>query len=111
MRVVRQYMRIKQEDVVSLTHEPVGEDEEGIEFWLQFKDGTKEGHQCKARNADKEYWTVSDLGSKDIFKKAKFHLNRDPNIKYVFVSAVPNTLLKDRKSTRLNSSHVAISYA
>ena len=64
----------------------------------------KEGHQCKARNADKEKWTVSDYKNKKILKKVKYQLDKNPSYIFNIVSAVPNTLLGDICDSARNSS-------
>lgn len=102
--VVKQFFRIINEEVASLTLEPIGDEEVGVEFWIKLKDGRKEGHQCKARNADKEKWTISDYKNKNILSKALHHLDRDPSCIYSIVSAVPNTLLGDICDTARNSN-------
>ncbi|MBP1949346.1 NACHT domain-containing protein [Virgibacillus litoralis] len=102
--VIKQFFRLINEEIVSITIEPAGEDEVGVEFWIRHSDGIKEGHQCKARNADKEKWTVSDYKNKKILKKVKYQLDKNPNYIFNVVSAVPNTLLGDICDSARNSS-------
>ncbi|MGE6610924.1 NACHT domain-containing protein [Peribacillus sp. NPDC076916] len=102
--VIKQFFRLINEEIVSITVEPAGEDEVGVEFWVKHSDGKKEGHQCKARNADKEKWTVSDYKNKKILKKVKYQLDRNPSYIFNIVSAVSNTLLGDICDSARNSS-------
>lgn len=101
--VLKQFFRLINEEVVSITIEPTGEDEVGVEFWVKNKDGKREGHQCKARNSDKEKWTIADYKNKKILKNVKYQLDRDPSFTFNIVSAVPNTLLGDICDSARNS--------
>ncbi|WP_100616857.1 AAA family ATPase [Bacillus cereus] len=101
--LVKQLLRILNEEVISLTLEPVGEDEKGVEFWLEYKDGKRQAHQCKARNAHKEGWSVNELKNKEVLKNIKYQLDRNLNYEFVFVSAVSNTLLGDICDSARNS--------
>ena len=60
----------------SLVIEALGDDEKGTDILVTRFDGTKEHQQCKARNASKEYWEMSDLKAQNIFKNCYFQLNR-----------------------------------
>ena len=39
--VIKQFFRLINEEIVSITIEPTGEDEIGVEFWVKHSDGKK----------------------------------------------------------------------
>lgn len=51
--VVKQLLRVLNEEILSVTVEPVGEDERGVDLWVTRCDGTRQAQQCKARNPRK----------------------------------------------------------
>jgi len=102
--VAKQLLRVIAEEVQSLTLEPVGPDEIGTEFWLDLENGSREAYQCKARNGDKDKWTVNDLKHNGVLKNAKYQLDRNPDYKYFFVSAISSISLKDICYVARNSS-------
>src|SRR5690625_6095198 len=55
-------------------------------------------------DVDYEIICVDDGSTDNTLARLRHHVERNPRIKVVVLS-------RDRKSTRLNSSHVAISYA
>jgi hypothetical protein len=68
------------------------------------KDGSRECHQCKARNASKEYWDLDDLASRGIFRKAKKQLDSSNGITYFFISAAAGLMLNDLSIRARNSN-------
>ncbi len=58
--VAKQMLRLLKEEISSITIEAVGDDEKGVEFWLETRE-ERQAHQCKARNKSKESWSISDL--------------------------------------------------
>ncbi|WP_121615792.1 hypothetical protein [Virgibacillus halodenitrificans] len=102
--VVKQLLHLIKEDIASITLESIGEEEEGIDLWIENKDGTQICSQCKGRNASKEYWTIGDLGAKGIFQKAKKQLDSSDKINYQFVSAVNSVMLHDITNRARNSN-------
>ena len=48
-----------EEKISSVTLEAIGKDEEGIDIWIENKDGTREGQQCKGRCGSDENWKFS----------------------------------------------------
>jgi hypothetical protein len=66
--------------------ESLGDDEKGTEFWVTRPNGTREAHQCKRENASAGRWSVAALEAKRIISNAKFHLDRDPMCRFIFVS-------------------------
>ena len=93
--VVKQLLRVLNEGVQSVTVEAVGDDQEGVDLWVEQKDGTHQAQQCKARNSSREAWRVSDLHTRGILAKMRFQLDRDPRHEYALVSAIPVSVLGD----------------
>lgn len=102
--VVNQLLRLIKEDITSITLEAIGVEEEGIDLWIKNKNGSRICSQCKARNGSKEYWDVSDLGSRGIFEKAKKQLDSSGKVTYQFVSAVNCMMLNDITNRARNSN-------
>ncbi len=101
---VKFLLKLIEEEISSITIEPVGDEEEGIDLWVKNKDGSRECYQCKGRNASNENWRMSDLAAKDVFGNAKKQLDADMNNSYYFVSPLTNTMLKDITIRARNSS-------
>ena len=101
---VKFLLKLIEEEVSSITIEPMGDEEEGVDLWVKNKDGSRECYQCKGRNASNENWRMGDLAAKGIFSKAKKQLDADTNISYHFVSPLTNTMLKDIAARARNSS-------
>lgn len=101
---VYQLLKVLEEKVDYITIEAIGDDEEGVDLWVGYKDGTKEGQQCKGRNGANETWSYSALNSKDILSKWKLQLNREENICVSLVSPLGFTYLEDLIHRARNSS-------
>lgn len=71
----------------SIYWEPLGDDERGVDVWIERTDGTREAHQCKRENGSKKRWTVAELAARGVLPAAKEQLSRDPRYRFVFVSA------------------------
>jgi hypothetical protein len=93
--VVKQLLHLLNEEIRSVTLEPIGDDEHGVDLLIEQNDGAKQYQQCKARNSSKECWNLTDLNSRGILAKAQFQLGRDLNYEFAFVSGIPGTLLGD----------------
>lgn len=102
--VVKQFLRLLNEEIASVIIEPIGEEEEGVDLWVNNKDGSRECHQCKARNASKEFWDLSDLASRGIFRKAKKQLDSGSGVTYFFISAAAGLMLNDLSARARNSN-------
>lgn len=101
---VKYLLKLIEEEVSSITIEPVGDEEEGVDLWVKNKDGNRECYQCKGRNASNENWRMGDLAAKGVFNNAKKQLDADINCSYYFVSPLTNTMLKDITTRARNSS-------
>ncbi|OKO50510.1 hypothetical protein ABH17_029370 (plasmid) [Bacillus toyonensis] len=108
--VAKQLLRLLKEEIVSVTIEAIGEDERGVDLWIEHKDGIRQAQQCKARNASKEGWSVSDLKTRGILDNLKYQLDRDSIHEFALVSAVTCTLLNDLCESARNSNGNAEDY-
>ncbi|MGT2753570.1 hypothetical protein [Streptococcus ovis] len=93
--IVLKLIDIIAEKIEAIKIEPIGEEEQGVDVWIRYKDGHKEAQQCKGRNGSKEYWDLSDLNQKGILRSWKEHLEREPQIKVSLVSPLTFTNLSD----------------
>src|SRR3989339_1603582 len=93
--VVKQLLALLNEEVCSVTIEGIGDDERGVDLWVEQMDGSREAYQCKARNASQECWTMADLRGRGVLQKLKFQLDRDPNYKFILVSSVGLRVFQD----------------
>ena len=93
--VVKQMLRLLNEELKSITIEAIGDDETGVDLIVECLDGKRQFHQCKARNKSKEYWSTADLAAKGILGNAAFQLSRSDVNEFVFVSGVPASILGD----------------
>lgn len=101
---VKSLLKLIEEEVSSITIEPVGDEEEGVDLWIKNKNGSRGFYQCKGRNASNENWRMGDLAAKGIFSNAKKQLDADIDSSYYFVSPLTNTMLKDITTRARNSS-------
>jgi hypothetical protein len=102
--VAKQLLRLLKEEITSVTIEAVGDDEQGVDVWIEEKNGVRQAQQCKARNGSKEGWSVNELKSRDILSNLQYQLDRKQNHEFAFVSAVPCTILNDICESARNSA-------
>ena len=62
--IIYELLKVLNETNYSVVVEALGTDEIGTDILVTTFDGQKEHQQCKARNASKEYWDISDLKAK-----------------------------------------------
>ena len=101
---IYEMLKIIDEVNYSVVIEALGDDEKGTDILVTTMKNEKEHQQCKARNASKEYWDMSDLKAKRILKTWDFQLNRDNNRKVVLVSPLTCSFLVDLHDQALNTS-------
>ena len=106
---VYQMLRVIEEKIYSVTLESLGEDEQGIDVWIDNFDGTREGQQCKGRNGSEEKWTVSSMQSHNILANWKYQLDRDNKNKVALVSPLACSLMLDLIN-RANNTDVDYEY-
>jgi len=102
--IAKQFLRILNEEIHSVTIEAVGDDERGVDLWVEHKSGLREAHQCKARNGSKESWSIADLNIRGILDHICFQLERSQNCNFLFVSGVHAALLNDICFSARNSN-------
>lgn len=93
--VAKQLLNLLAEEVHSVTIEAIGDDEIGVDLWVQQKDGTREAQQCKARNGSKEFWSITDFSNRGVLQKLQFQLDRDLSHKFIFVSCFGSRTFAD----------------
>jgi len=102
--IIYEMLKVLDEKNYSVCIEPLGTDEIGTDILVTNFDGQKEHQQCKARNASKEYWNISDLKEKNIFSTWKVHLDRDCFRKVALVSPIACTFLSDLHDRASNTN-------
>lgn len=102
--VVNKLIDIIKEDISAVILEAVGSEEEGVDLIIINKDGSKEFHQCKGRNAGKEKWSIADLDKKNILQNSKNHLDENNTSKFILISPIPCMILHDMHERALNSN-------
>lgn len=102
--VIRQLFQLLHERIASVTIEPVGDDEEGVDLWVEHLNGSRNAQQCKALNGTKPHWSFADLHSRGVLKKSRNQLHRNPRNTFTFVSSVPATSLADLSRSARDSS-------
>ena len=102
--IIYEMLKVLDEKNYSVCIEPLGIDEIGTDILVTNFDGQKEHQQCKARNASKEYWNISDLKEKNIFSTWKVHLDRDCFRKVALISPIACTFLSDLHDRASNTS-------
>ena len=109
--IARQYIKLIQEKVSSITVEAIGPDEEGVDLIIEEQCGKRIFHQCKARNGSSEYWRINDLASRKILTNCKKHLDRSPEYEFKLISGIPAKGLGDIcSSARLSNDNATDFY-
>ena len=68
--VTKQLLRLAEEEVRSVTIEPLGEDETGVDLIVEGLDGQREFHQCKSSHKYADVWSLSRLDEAGVLEKA-----------------------------------------
>lgn len=102
--IIYEMLKVLDETNYDVIIEALGTDEIGTDILVTTFDGQKEHQQCKARNASKEHWVISDLKSKDIFSVWKIQLNRDNKRRVSLVSPMACSFLFDLHNRACNTS-------
>ncbi len=93
--VVKQLLFLVAERIRSVQLEAIGDDEAGVDLWVERLDGTLEAHQCKAFNGSQNTWSIADLKQRNVLEKAISQLERSNNIGFKFVSTIVAAELED----------------
>ena len=102
--IIYEILKVLNEINYSVIVEALGTDEIGTDILVTTFEGQKEHQQCKARNASKECWDISDLKAKNIFSTWKIQLNREYNRKVALVSPMACSFLFDLHDRACNTS-------
>lgn len=102
--VIYEILKIIDEVNYSIVIEALGDDEKGTDILVTTMNNEVEHQQCKARNASKEYWDISDLKVKRILKTWEFQLNRENKRRVALVSPLTCTFLVDLHNRAVNTS-------
>lgn len=105
--IIYEILKVLNEINYSVIIEALGTDEIGTDILVTTFDGQKEHQQCKARNASKEYWDISDLKAKNMFSAWKIQLNEDCSRKVALVSPMACSFLFDLHNRACNTSGIA----
>ena len=87
--VVRQLLKMLAERIARVRVEPLGDDERGVDVWVEMNDGHKIAQQCKGQLGDQANWSLKDLDRKGVLRFLKFQLERDGAHEFAFVSSIP----------------------
>lgn len=93
--VVRQMLYALGGRIRTVTLEAVGDDEKGVDLWVELNDGKRDGQQCKASLGTKNHWSMADLHSKGILDHLRFQIERDGKQNFTLISAVHARSLLD----------------
>lgn len=111
--VIYQMLKVINEELYSVELEAIGEDEKGMDLWVTYPDGSREGQQCKGRNGSKAEWDISSLKSRNIIKNWKKQLDRCNSNMVSLVSPLscPNLIdLIDRARNTNNNPNDFLEY-
>ena len=93
--IIYEMLKVLREVNYSIVIEALGDDEVGTDILITDLSGKKEHQQCKVRNASKEFWSISDLSTRNILNTWKKQLERDGSRTVALVSAVGCTHIVD----------------
>ncbi len=102
--IIYEILKILDEINYSIVVEALGIDEIGTDILVTTFEGIKEHQQCKARNASKKSWEISDLRARNILSAWKVQLDRNDNRKVSLVSPMDCTFLVDLNDRANNTS-------
>lgn len=102
--IIYEVLKILDEKNYSIVIEALGVDEIGTDILVTTFEGIKEHQQCKARNASKKSWGISDLRARNILSAWKTQLNRDDNRNAALVSPMECSFLVDLNDRANNTS-------
>ena len=108
--VAKQLLLLLGERIRAVTLESVGDDEAGVDLWIESNDGVRNAHQCKTENGIKPFWTLSDLRQRGVLAHLREQLSRDTDIRFTFVSGSPATELRDLTRSARDSTGVPESF-
>jgi hypothetical protein len=84
--VARNLLLVLAGEAVAVTIEAIGDDEEGVDLWVDYLDGRREAHQCKRKNRNIGKWTMAELRTRKVLTKLAIQLARNVSYHFVLVS-------------------------
>lgn len=102
--VARQLLLLLNEQIRSVTLESVGDDEAGVDLWIDRGDGLREAQQCKAENGTKPTWSLADLKHRGVLDHLRTQLHRDSRHVFTLISGSPATQLRDLSRSASDSA-------
>jgi hypothetical protein len=102
--VAKQLLRLLNEELLSVTVELIGSEEEGVDLLVVKKDNVRRLQQCKARYGNQNSWSVKALATRGILGHLQNHLCRDQLLEFVLVSSIPAQPLVDICDSARNSN-------
>ncbi|WP_394903687.1 hypothetical protein [Clostridium butyricum] len=93
--VIYQILKVLEERIYSVTLEALGEDEQGVDIWIDYINGEREGQQCKGRNGSRSDWTIGTMKAHNIFVNWKMQLDRENKCKVSLISPLACPSLVD----------------
>ncbi|PKL38656.1 MAG: hypothetical protein CVV41_22415 [Candidatus Riflebacteria bacterium HGW-Riflebacteria-1] len=103
--VVKQLLRLLNEEIQSVTVELIGPDEQGVDLLIVKTDGTRQLQQCKARCGSRESWTIAVLKEKGILGHLYKHLSLDSKQEFALISPIPFQNFADICGSARNSNN------
>ena len=102
----KQLLLLAEEKLRTVEVEPLGDEGRGTEYIVVKPDDTRLYFQCKAANAAKSSWSITDLAGHKVFENAKAHIQKSPKNEFHFISPLSYKDLDDL-CTRARRNHSA----
>ena len=84
--------------------EAIGDDEAGVDLWIERNDGIHEAQQCKVGIAERSDWSMAALNQKGILHYLRIQLERDKSHEFALISSVPAATLRTLSRSARDSS-------
>lgn len=105
--IIYEMLKVINEINYSVTIEALGDDEIGTDILIINNEEIKEHQECKSRNSSKDFWSFSELKSKNIISSWKNQLDRPGYRKVSLLSPLACTFIVDLNSRAVNTSENA----
>jgi hypothetical protein len=102
--VAKQLLRLLNEEILSVTVELIGPEEQGVDLLVVKKDRVRQLQQCKARFGNQNSWSVRALDTRGILGHLRNHLSSDALVEFALVSSIPAQPLVDICDSARNSN-------
>ena len=84
--LARVLLRLIAEEITSVVVEPIRENTDICEFYINEKNGKRVFYQCKGSNASKDHWNPSDLQKHSFYSRVQKLLFNNPDYEFRFIS-------------------------